>query len=85
MKLKESHPIIKAILTNEFLEDEHKVLAISELLNLEDKRKLSADDFFSLPHTTIDPMFLWEVSELGVDFWRRISLIVFEEEGTCGN
>jgi hypothetical protein len=72
MKITERHPVIQAI-ENSKLEDSDKLLAISEILNLEENQPehgiiTNADQIAS--------MFTWTDSEIGYEFWEKVDYTI---------
>lgn len=94
-KITEDHPIIQDILNSEEISDLDRLLAISELLNMEQRVKNGErirgtyyddgeNDFPDNNPEDIDSWFIWEDSELGPDFWGDLHEKIYARNGSCG-
>jgi hypothetical protein len=88
----ENSPVIRAIQNSSKIEDETALLAINEILSLEERNSVQSlrevhdgrGDGFNPDATDVDELFLWEESELGVQFWSSLQDDVFEAaKRTC--
>jgi hypothetical protein len=74
MKITENNSVIRDI-ENSDLEDSDKLLAISEILNIE-KTKPEAIRATSVPG--LSWMFTWNYSELCHEFWSDVDQIIYD-------
>jgi hypothetical protein len=81
----ETSPVVAKILSSNRIDDETKFLAITEILNLEERNKEQPFEPFSEYHahgfnpnaSDIDEMFEWSKSELPMLFWVDLQDEVF--------
>lgn len=88
-QITEKTPVVQQILNSERIDDLDKLIAISELLNLEQRVKNGEqvrDAYFNNPNfletgdeSSLISWFYWEDSELGHGFWNKIDDLLYED------